>query len=216
MSFKQLHSSEKINPLLKFLLEMGPLAIFFFFNYKGTFFIEKFESLKYFEKPIFLATAFFLLATIISFLISWHISKTIPIMPLFTLIFVLIFGSLTLWFHNDIFIKLKPTIINLFFSIILFLGVFLKKPFLAYVMQPALQLKDSAWHKLGSRFAIFFLILAALNEIIWRNFSTEFWASFKAFGTSTLTFIFLATQIPFILKNSIQDEEKIKNTDERL
>ena len=110
---KNLHMS----PTLKLVLEMGPLVIFFFANYKGEWLLQNIALFKNFDKPIFPATAIFMVAIVVALAVSWLIARKIPIMPLISGVFVLIFGFLTLWLHNDTFIKMKPTIINSLFEI---------------------------------------------------------------------------------------------------
>ncbi|MET3589070.1 intracellular septation protein [Bartonella silvatica] len=201
---KNIDNNQKIplSPTLKFLLEMGPLIAFFFANYKGEWLINNISLFKSFNKPIFPATAIFMIAIIIALSLSWILARKIPIMPLISGFFVLIFGFLTLWLHNDTFIKMKPTIINALFAIILFTGIFLKKPLLRYALDSTLKLDDLGWHKLTYRWAFFFIFLALLNEIIWRNFSDTFWANFKVFGVMPITVLFMLTQMPLIIKHS--------------
>ncbi|WP_336287597.1 MULTISPECIES: septation protein A [unclassified Bartonella] len=191
-----------LSPTLKFFLEMGPLVIFFLANYKGEWLINNFELFKGFHKPIFPATALFMVAIIAALSISWILARKIPIMPLISGIFVLFFGFLTLWLHNDTFIKMKPTIINSLFAFILFCGMFFKKPLLRYAFDSTLKLDDLGWQKLTYRWAFFFVFLALLNEIIWRNFSDNFWTSFKVFGVMPITVLFMFTQMPTIIKHS--------------
>ncbi|WP_375652544.1 septation protein A [Bartonella sp. MR110HLJHH] len=205
------HNSEKnmnnnktppLSPTIKFLLEMGPLVAFFFANYKGEWLIKNIGFFQNFSKPIFPATAIFMIAIIISLSLSWILARQIPIMPLLSGIFVLVFGFLTLWLHNDTFIKMKPTIINSLFALILFGGMCFKKPLLRYALDSTLKLDDLGWQKLTYRWAFFFVFLALLNEIIWRNFSDNFWTSFKVFGVMPLTVLFMLTQMPIIMKHS--------------
>ncbi|MBX4336001.1 septation protein A [Bartonella raoultii] len=191
-----------LSPTLKFFLEMGPLVAFFLANYKGEWLINNIEIFKNFEKTLFPATAIFMVAIIISLILSWILARNIPIMPLISGIFVLVFGSLTLWLHNETFIKMKPTIINSLFAFILFGGLFLKKSLLRYVLDSTLKLDDIGWQKLTYRWAFFFIFLALLNEIIWRNFSDNFWTSFKVFGVMPITILFMIIQMPLIMKHS--------------
>lgn len=149
------HQETLSSPTLKFLLEMGPLVVFFLANYKGEWLINNIEIFKNFSKPIFPATAIFMVAIIIALSLSWVLTRKIPIMPLISGIFVLIFGFLTLWLHNDTFIKMKPTIINSLFALILFGGVLFKKPLLRYALDPTLKLDDLGWQKLTYRWAFF-------------------------------------------------------------
>ncbi|WP_375632110.1 MULTISPECIES: septation protein A [unclassified Bartonella] len=203
-SEKKMNNNKKISlsPTLKFLLEMGPLVAFFFANYKGEWLIKNIGFFQNFSKPIFPATAIFMVAIIISLSLSWILAKQIPIMPLISGIFVLVFGFLTLWLHNETFIKMKPTIINSLFAFILFGGMFFKKPLLRYALDSTLKLDDLGWQKLTYRWAFFFIFLAILNEIIWRNFSDNFWTSFKVFGVMPITVLFMLTQMPIIIKHS--------------
>ncbi|MEL6089387.1 septation protein A [Bartonella schoenbuchensis] len=196
------NSRETSSPTLKLLLEMGPLVVFFLANYKGQWLINNIGLFKSFNKPIFPATAVFMIAIIIALSLSWFIMRKIPIVPLISGIFVLVFGFLTLWLHNDTFIKMKPTIINSLFALILFGGLLFKKPLLRYVFDSTLKMNDIGWQKLTYRWAFFFVFLAALNEVIWRNFSDNFWASFKVFGVMSITLIFMLSQITIIMKYS--------------
>ncbi|WP_375629102.1 MULTISPECIES: septation protein A [unclassified Bartonella] len=203
-SEKKMNNNKKnsLSPTLKFLLEMGPLVAFFFANYKGEWLIKNIGFFQNFSKPIFPATAIFMVAIIISLNLSWILARQIPIMPLISGIFVLVFGFLTLWLHNETFIKMKPTIINSLFAFILFGGMFFKKPLLRYALDSTLKLDDLGWQKLTYRWAFFFIFLAILNEIIWRNFSDNFWTSFKVFGVMPITVLFMLTQMPIIIKHS--------------
>jgi intracellular septation protein len=166
--------------LLKLALELGPLAVFFIAN-------NKFD--------LFVATAVFMVATVVSLIASRLLLKKIPIMPLVTGAFVLVFGGLTLWLHDETFIKMKPTIVNLLFAGFLFGGLLLKRPVLQYILGEAMRLTDVGWRKLSLRWAFFFLAMAALNEIVWRNFSEGTWASFKVFGILPLTLGFAVLQL---------------------
>ncbi len=201
---KNMNNNQKkpLSPTLKFLLEMGPLVVFFLANYKGEWLINNIGVFKNFNKPIFPATAIFMVAIIVALSLSWILARNIPIMPLISGIFVLVFGFLTLWLHNDTFIKMKPTIINSLFALILFGGMFFKKPLLRYALDSTLKLDDLGWQKLTYRWAFFFVFLALLNEVIWRNFSDNFWTSFKVFGVMPLTILFMLAQMPIILKHS--------------
>ncbi|WP_375673066.1 septation protein A [Bartonella sp. TS82HLJMH] len=212
-SEKNINNNKKIplSPTIKFFLEMGPLVVFFLANYKGEWLIKNIGFFQNFSKPIFPATAIFMIAIIISLSLSWILARKIPIMPLISGIFVLVFGFLTLWLHNDTFIKMKPTIINILFAIILFGGMFFKKPLLRYALDSTLKIDDLGWKKLTYRWALFFVFLALLNEVVWRNFSDNFWTSFKVFGVMPLTVLFMLTQMPLILKHSqrlLTEEDK--------
>ncbi|WP_297322477.1 septation protein A [uncultured Bartonella sp.] len=195
---KNLHMS----PTLKLILEMGPLVVFFLANYKGEWLIKNIAIFRGFEKTIFPATAIFMVAIVIALAASWTIVRKLPIMPLISGIFVLIFGFLTLWLHNDTFIKMKPTIINTLFGLILFGGLAFKKSLLGYVLDSAFQLDEEGWRVLTYRWAWFFIFLAVLNEVVWRNFSNDFWTTFKVFGVMPITIIFMVAQMPLIMKHA--------------
>ncbi|MEP2726038.1 septation protein A, partial [Roseibium sp.] len=189
-------SRKELSPLLKLALELGPLAIFFLFNSRGEQIAEAFPVLQALGKPIFLATAAFMVAIAISLVASLALTKRLPVMPLITGVVVLVFGGLTLWLHDDLFIKLKPTIINCLFGAVLLGGLLFGKSLLGYVFDSAFKLTDEGWRVLTWRWGLFFFVLAAINEIVWRNFSTDFWVNFKVFGVMPITLLFTMTQLP--------------------
>ncbi len=195
---------KQVNPLLKLALEMGPLMIFFFANAKGEWLLERFPVLSNIGEPIFVATALFMAATFIALGVSWVLTRSLPIMPLISGIVVLIFGALTLWLHNETFIKMKPTIVNALFGVILLGGLYFGKALLGYVFDSAFKLNAEGWRKLTLRWGIFFLFLAVLNEVVWRSFSTDFWVAFKVWGTMPITLLFTFAQMPLIMKYSTE------------
>jgi intracellular septation protein len=146
-----------------------------------------------------------MIATVIAVLFSYMMEKKIPIMPTVTAAIVLLFGGLTIYFDNEVFFKMKPTIINLLFALILFGGVILKKSLLKFLLGAAIKLEDEGWKILTQRWIAFFIALAILNEIVWRTQSTDLWVSFKVFGILPITFIFTMTQFPLIKKYQIKD-----------
>ena len=133
------------------------------------------------------------------------IRDRIPIMPTVGAGIVLIFGGLTIYFDNEVFIKMKPTIINLIFAIILYGGMLVKKPLLKILLGAALRLEEEGWRILTYRWIGFFIALAVLNEIVWRTQTTDIWVNFKVFGILPITFIFTMTQFPLIKKHQIDD-----------
>ncbi len=171
---------------IKLFFEVIPLIVFFIINsYYG----------------IFKATLFFMVAATISIPIAWYIDKKIPWMPIITGVLILFFGGLTLVFQDDEFIKLKPTIINILFAAILLGGLKFNKLFLKIAMSKAFDLEEKIWKTLTIRWSLFFLLLAILNEIVWRTQTTDFWVSFKVFGIFPLTMIFAFLQLPLITKD---------------
>ena len=180
------------NPVIKLALEMGPLVAFFLTNYKF---------------GIFPATGVLMASVTVALIISYILTKHLPIMPMVTAVFVLIFGGLTFLFNDDLFIKLKPTIVNCLFGGALLGALAMGKPLLPVLLDSVLQLTEEGWRKLTLRWGLFFFLLAIINEVVWRNFSTDFWVSFKAFGIMPLTIVFALSQVPLILKHELKPEE---------
>tara|TARA_Y100001970_G_scaffold262501_1_gene346814 strand:+ start:411 stop:950 length:540 start_codon:yes stop_codon:yes gene_type:complete len=174
----------------KLLIDIGPLAVFFIFYTRS--------GLQDAIMPL-------MIATVIAVIISYLLEKKIPIMPTLGAGIVLIFGGLTIYFNDETFIKMKPTIINAVFAIILYGGIVLKKPLLKYLLGAALKLEDKGWRKLTQRWIVFFIALAILNEIVWRTQSTDIWVNFKVFAILPITFIFTMTQFPLIKKYQIEE-----------
>jgi intracellular septation protein len=176
--------------LYKLLIDIGPLAVFFIF---------------YTRSGLQASILPFMVATVIAVLFSYILEKKIPIMPTVGAGIVLLFGGLTIYFDNDIFFKMKPTIINVLFAVILYGGTLINKPFLKYLLGAALKLEEAGWKILTQRWIGFFIALAILNEIVWRTQSTDVWVNFKVFGILPITFIFTMTQFPLIKKYQIED-----------
>jgi len=147
-------------------------------------------------------------ATIVALTASWLLTRRLAIMPLVTGAIVLIFGGLTLWLQDDVFIKMKPTIVNVLFGTALLGGLWFGRPLLGYVFDSVFRLTDEGWRKLTFRWGLFFFVLAALNEVIWRSFSTDVWVSFKVFGIMPLTVLFTLTQMPLIQRHALPEPEK--------
>jgi intracellular septation protein len=182
-----------IHPLLKLALELGPLGVFFVANQRG---------------GIMTATGIFMVATLIALSAHYVLVRKLPMMPLISGAVVLIFGGLTLWLNDELFIKLKPTIVNTLFGVILIGGLLMGKSLLAYVLDSVFRLTDEGWRKLTWNWAWFFLALAVINEVVWRNFSTDFWVSFKVFGMMPITFIFAMSQAPILMRYEDKSQQK--------
>ncbi len=178
-------------PLLKLVLELGPLVVFFLANSRF---------------GIFTATGVFMAVTVVSLIASKLILKKIPIMPLVTGCFVLVFGALTIYLHDDLFIKVKPTIINLLFAVALAGGLYFGRSLMKILLGDVIKLQDEGWRKLTMRWAAFFLFLAILNEIVWRGFSTDSWVAFKTFGIMPITFLFMMAQIGLLQKYQLPED----------
>ncbi len=179
-----------MKPIYKILIDIGPLAVFFIFYTRS--------GLQASILPL-------MIATVIAVLFSYILEKKIPIMPTVGAGIVLIFGGLTIYFDNEVFIKMKPTIINLVFAVILYGGMLIKKPLLKILLGAALKLEEKGWRILTYRWIGFFIALAILNEIVWRTQSTDIWVNFKVFAILPITFIFTMTQFPLIKKYQIED-----------
>ena len=174
----------------KLLIDIGPLAVFFIF---------------YSRSDLKSAIIPFMIATIIAVLFSYIMEKKIPVMPTVGALIILIFGGLTIYFDNEVFFKMKPTIINLLFALILYGGLIVKKSLLKFLLGAAIKLEDEGWKILTQRWISFFIALAILNEIVWRTQSTDIWVNFKVFGILPITFIFTITQFTLIKKYQIED-----------
>jgi len=196
------------HPLLKLVLELGPLLVFFFANSRGEWLASTFPRLADLGDPIFIATGLFMVATAVSLTVSWLLLRTVPMMPLISGVVVFIFGALTLYLQNETFIKMKPTIVNTMFGAILLGGLYFGKSLLGYVFDSAFKLDSEGWRKLTLRWGVFFLFLAVLNEVVWRAFSTDFWVAFKVWGTMPITIAFTMAQMPLIMRHSLEPKEE--------
>ena len=179
--------------LIKFVTDFGPLLVFFGFYYNS-------------GKDLKVAIPPFIVATIISLAIVWFLEKKIPMIPLIGGILITLFGSLTIYFNNPIFIYIKPTIVNIIFGVGLFLGKFFSdEPLLKKILGNSLKISDEGWNILSNRWILFFLGLAILNEFVWRTQSEEFWVNFKVWGLLPITFIFTAFQVGLINRYKIDE-----------
>lgn len=200
--------------LIKLLLEMGPLVLFFAANSRPEWFRPSVAAIfgdamvASDKAPILIATAVFMLGMLASLVATWALYRKLPIMPLVSGAVVLVFGGLTLALHNDLFIKLKPTIVNTLFGTVLLGGLAFGKPLLPYVLNSVFTLDTEGWKKLTFRWGLFFFILAALNEVVWRTQTTDFWVAFKVWGVMPLTMVFALAQTPMMMKHGFDPTAK--------
>ena len=196
-------STDGMNPWLKMALEIGPLVVFFgaFQYFKGspvTLFGQQYEG-------VVMATALFIPAILAALAVSWIKTRHLPRMSVVTAIVVVIFGGLTLALNDEVFIKMKPTIVNSLFALGLGIGLLQGRSYLKYLMGEVLPLDDAGWMIFTRRWMLFFVFLAILNEVIWRFFSTDFWVAFKTFGNLPLTLAFMASQWPMLKRHGLGD-----------
>jgi intracellular septation protein len=191
-------SERKLTQGQKLLLDFAPLFIFFITNWQA---------------GIFWGTGLFMVATAIALIAGYLLTGTIARMPLITAIFVAIFGGLTIWLHNDLFIKIKVTLINALFGTALLAGLRYDHIFLKAIMGEMVHMPREAWRRLTMRWGVFFLAVAALNEAVWRNVSTDMWVNFKVFGLMGLTLVFAFANAPFMAKYMEEPEAEKPSAD---
>jgi intracellular septation protein len=200
-----------MKPYLKLLIEAGPLVVFFIVNGRGG--LPELRPLwladaaPHAQQGLFEATGAFMVVTVMALAAGWLLDRRLPILPLVSGVFVLAFGGLTLILADELFIKIKPTIVNLLFATILLGGLASGRALLRPLLGSTLDMADAGWRVLTLRWGLFFIVLAVLNEIVWRNFSTDFWAGFKLFGVMPLTIIFALAQTPLILRHQRKPQD---------
>jgi len=172
-------------------VDYGPLIVFF---------------AGYFQFGLFAATAGLMGATALALALSFAYERRLAMVPLVTAAVVGLFGGLTLWLQDETFIKLKPTIIQVLFAVVLFGGLFFKRSFLKSLLGATISMDDRGWHVLTVRYACFFLVMAGLNEVVWRTQSTDFWVTFKVFGIAGLTVLFALSQVPVMTRHHVELE----------
>jgi intracellular septation protein len=174
------------------VIDYGPLVVFF---------------AVYLIWGLIPATGALMGATLIALVVSWLVRRTIPMMAVVTAVIVGVFGGLTLWFNDETFIKVKPTIVQALFAVILLGGLLFKKPMLKYVLGKVWPIDDAGFFKLSFRFGLFFAAMAVLNEVVWRTQDTDTWVLFKVWGLMGLTFVFAMSQIKVFENHRLPDPE---------
>jgi intracellular septation protein len=185
-------SESGVQQLLKFVVELGPLVVFFLTNARA---------------GIFWGTGLFIVATLISLVASRVLFGRVPVMPLVSAVVVTVFGGLTLLLQDELFIKLKPTIVNGIFAAVLFGGLLYGKSLLSYLFGDVFALNEEGWRKLTFRWACFFVFLALLNELAWRLLTTDQWVTFKVFGIMPITMIFAISQVGLLQRHALDKAE---------
>ena len=187
-----MNAKPSLHPGVKLALDIGPLVLFFVANARF---------------GIFAATGAFMVAVLAALAVSYALTRRLPVMPLVSAAIVIVFGTLTLVLHDETFIKLKPTIIYALFGGTLVVGYLFEKPLLEMVFDSVFNIDEDGWRKLTLRWAIFFLVMAVVNEAVWRTQTTDFWVSFKLFGFMPLTFLFAMAQLPLINRHTIEEKD---------
>lgn len=183
-----------MNPFLKLALEIGPLAAFFI-------------GYRVFDKDMIAATVVFMVAMAVALIVSWLQTRSLPKMSLVTAVVVFVFGGLTIYLGDGDFIKMKPTIVNGLFALVLGFGLLQGRSYLKLLMEESLPLTDRGWMIMTRNWTLFFVVMAVLNEAIWRTQSEEFWVNVKTFGYLPLTLIFTVVQV-MIMQRHLLDAEK--------
>lgn len=189
-----------MTPRLNAAIEYGPLAVFLVAYFVGNRYLGDVSA-------ILTATAAIMVATTIALTVAWFVQRRVPKVPLISGVLLMVFGGLTLWLQDPVFIKMKPTIVYLLFSTVLLGGVAMRRPLLKPMLGKAWQLDDVGWTRLTVRFGLFFIALAGLNELVWRTQTTDFWVSYKVFGSMGLILVFTMSQVRLIQRHTIEPEE---------
>ena len=182
-----------MNPQLRrTVVDFAPLLLFFI-------------AYKLFD--LYVATATVMVAAVAAAVLGYWFDRKLHPVPLATAVIVLVFGGLTLYLNNDTFIKMKPTMIYALFSAVLLGGLIFNRPFVKYIFQAAVTMPEGSWRVLTWRFGTFFACMAVLNELIWRNFSSDVWVYFHSFGAIGLTILFFFSQVPFLLRHNVESSD---------
>ncbi|MDE4191066.1 inner membrane-spanning protein YciB [Phaeobacter gallaeciensis] len=202
-------AGKKINPILKMVLEFGPIVLFFigYLKLKDELFLIGGEEYKGF----ILVTAAFVPLMMMSTAALWKLTGNLSKMQLATLVLVVLFGGLSVWFNDERFFKMKPTMIYLLFGGLLAVGLMRGESWLKVVMEEVMPMEEAGWMILTRRICGFFLGLAVANEVIWRFFTTDTWVYFKTFGLPVAMFLFFMTQGPLLQKYGLEDDEEVED-----
>ncbi len=210
-------TTKNVKPLVKLAMDVGPLGVFFVAFRYGRELLEIPAIYGILEPatgpaalagasgPLFVATAFFMAAIATSLALSWHLMRHLPRMAMVTGVVVAVFGGLTLWLQDETFIKMKPTMVNGIFALILGFGLVRGRSYLKSLIGETVALDDAGWLIFTRRWVMFFIFMAVLNEVVWRTQTTENWVAYKTFGSLPLTFAFLALQWPLLKRHMVEE-----------
>ena len=190
-----------MTPILKLLLELGPLAVFFiaFSQFKTDESVDPTQI-----DALIAATVAFMIALAVSTGVTYALTRKISKMAAITFVIVVVMGALTVWLRDGVFIMMKPTMVNGFFAALLGFGLLQGQSYMKLVMGELLPMHDEGWMKLTRNWALFFAGMAVLNEIVWRTQSTDFWVNFKVFGVTPLTMVFAIAQMPLTKRYAVE------------
>ncbi len=197
-------AEKKINPIVKLVLELGPIMVFFL-SFRWAPVAEGAEDMAKQLAQVIFATKVFVPVTLAALAASWFLTGALPKMAAITAVIVLVFGGLTIWLQDATFIKMKPTIIYLTFAAVLGFGLLRGQSYLKYLMGELVPLQEVGWMKFTARFALYFLGLAMVNEAVWRNVDTATWVSFKTFFLPLATFVFVFSQMGLFRKYAVEN-----------
>ena len=197
--------ARSINPILKLVLEVGPIAVFFL-AYRMAPVAEGLETAERQLEQILFATAVFVPTILASLAASYLLTRKLPRMAVITAVVVTVFGGLTLILRDDTFVKMKPTILYSLFAAILGFGLLRGQSYLKYLMGELIPMREAGWMKFTVRFVVFYLALAVLNEVVWRVYGTDTWVNFRTFGLPLANFAFIIAQVPLFQRYAVKDE----------
>ena len=189
-----------MSPKMRAAIEYGPLGVFFV-----TFWLF----------GIFPATAAIMVTAAVALAVAWGLERRLPKVPLITAALLMVFGGLTLWLRDETFIKMKPTVIYLMFTAVLLGGLVFGRSLLKSLLGSSWRMDERGWFRLTLRFGLFFIVMAGLNELVWRTQTTDLWVSYKVFGTIGLMLAFTALQIPLMTRHQLPDEEQVDKPEDQ-
>jgi intracellular septation protein len=192
-------AARTIHPLLKLALEVGPIALFFL-AYRMAPVPEGLETAERQLEQVLFATAVFVPAILATLALSYALTRKLPRMAVITAVVVTVFGGLTLILRDDTFVKMKPTILYTLFAGILAFGLLRGRSYLKYLMDELIPMRDEGWLKFTTRFVVFYLVLAVVNEIVWRGWGTDAWVNFRTFVLPAANFAFVMAQVPLFTR----------------